>query len=136
MDRRFFIHALSALGLSAAVLPVVFHSRSRAASVIAALDTDSDSTVDSDEMKAAASRMFDKLDKDADGTLDPKEIGGRLSKKQFKEADPDHDGTLTKNEYVAHAENLFHEADPDADGTLDAKEFRSKAGRALARLVR
>ncbi|MGH6936940.1 MAG: calcium-binding protein, partial [Methylocella sp.] len=45
------------------------------------------------------------------------------------------DGTLTKDEYLGLAEKLFNAADPDKDGTLDEKELKSKAGRALLRLI-
>ena len=58
-----------------------------------------------------------------------------LGKKEFKAADPDNDGTLTKDEYLAIVEKLFKKADVNNDGTLDAKELKSKAGRALKRLI-
>ena len=58
-----------------------------------------------------------------------------LGKKEFKAADPDNDGTLTKDEYLAIVERLFKKADVNNDGTLDAKELKSKAGRALKRLI-
>lgn len=79
--------------------------------------------------------MFDKLDKDSDATLDRHEIGGRADTAQFKQADQDHDGTLTKDEYLGLAEKLFNAADADKDGTLTPKELKSKAGRALLRLI-
>ncbi|HTV33364.1 MAG TPA: calcium-binding protein, partial [Methylocella sp.] len=65
-----------------------------------------------------------------------KEAGSRLSAKQFREADTDGDKTLSKDEYLALVEKLFNAADIRKDGTLDAKELRSKAGRALTRLIR
>src|SRR5882724_677386 len=99
-------------------------------------DTDNDGTVDLAEAKKAASAVFDRLDRDKDGTLDRRELRGRLSPKEFAAADPDKDGTLTKDEYLAVVEQRFKAADPDNDGTLDAKELRSKAGRALARLLK
>jgi len=105
-------------------------------SVLRALDPDHDGTVDLNEAKAAASKLFDRLDRDHDGTLDRRELRGRLSAKTFAAADPDHDGTLTKDEYLALVEQLFNAADPDKDGTLDVKELRSPAGRALVRLIR
>jgi len=43
---------------------------------------------------------------------------------------------LSKDEYLALVEKLFKKADTNNDGTLDAKEMRSKAGRALERLLR
>jgi hypothetical protein len=51
-------------------------------------------------------------------------------------ADPDHDKTLTKDEYLALVERRFNAANPDRDGTLDAKELKTKAGRALLKLLR
>jgi Ca2+-binding EF-hand superfamily protein len=79
--------------------------------------------------------MFDKLDKDGDATLDRKETGARIGGKEFKQADPDNDGTLTKDEYLGLVEKLFEAADADKDGTLTAKDLKSKAGRALLRLI-
>jgi hypothetical protein len=40
------------------------------------------------------------------------------------------------DEYLAVVEQRFNAANPDADGTLDAKELKSKAGRALLRLLK
>ena len=99
------------------------------------LDTDNDGIVDLDEVKKAASMLFDKLDRDHDGTLDRRELGGRLSAAEFASADPDKDGTLSKDEYLKVIENQFKAADPDKDGTLDEKELRSRAGQALLRLL-
>jgi Ca2+-binding EF-hand superfamily protein len=107
-----------------------------ARSGVGTLDTDNDGTVDLAEARKAASAVFDRLDRDKDGTLDRREVGGRLSAKEFAAADPDKDGTLTKDEYLAVVEQRFKAADPDNDGTLDAKELRTKAGRALARLLK
>ena len=87
-------------------------------------------------MTKAAESVFDRLQKDQDDTLDRKELGSRLSAKEFAAADTDKDGTLTKDEYVALARKLFKQADVDGDGKLEAKELRSKAGQALLRLIR
>jgi Ca2+-binding EF-hand superfamily protein len=106
-----------------------------AASALAALDTDKDGTVDLAEAKAAASALFDKLDVDHDGTLDHKELGNRVSAKDWAVADPDNDKTISKDEYLAYVEALFKRADPDNDGTLDAKELQTPAGRALSHLL-
>jgi Ca2+-binding EF-hand superfamily protein len=103
---------------------------------IKALDTDNDGTLDLDEVTKAAQAVFDRLQKDQDDTLDRKEAGSRLSAKEFAAADPDKDATLTKDEYVALVQKLFKQADVDGDGKLEAKELRSKAGRALFRLIR
>jgi len=103
---------------------------------IKALDTDNDGTLDINEVTKAAEAVFDRLQKDQDDTLDRKELGSRLSAKEFAAADPDKDATLTKEEYVALVQKLFKQADVDGDGKLEAKELRSKAGRALLRLIR
>jgi hypothetical protein len=103
---------------------------------IKALDPDNDGTVDLAEAKNAASKVFDKLDGDKDGTLDKKELGRRVSAKDFKAADPDNDGTLDKNEYAALVEKRFNAANPDNDGTIDAKELKSGPGRSLGRLLK
>jgi Ca2+-binding EF-hand superfamily protein len=126
---------LAGLGLLAA--PVVTGPKALAASSpIETLDRDSDRTLDLEEVKNAASAEYDQLDKDHDGTLDRKEAGSRIDRKEFSAADTDHDGTLSKDEYLAVVEKLFKKADTNNDGTLDAKEMRTKAGRALERLLR
>jgi hypothetical protein len=58
-----------------------------------------------------------------------------LARHSSQQADPDHDGTLTKDEYLGLAEKLFNAADADKDGALTAKDLKSKAGRALLRLI-
>jgi Ca2+-binding EF-hand superfamily protein len=105
-------------------------------SAIKALDTDNDGTLDINEVTKAAEAVFDRLQKDQDDTLDRKELGSRFSAKEFAAADPDKDATLSKEEYVAVVQKLFKQADVDGDGKLEAKELRSKAGRALLRLIR
>jgi hypothetical protein len=134
ISRRFFVSELCAFGLSVAILPIASSSKSVAAA-LAALDKDNDGTLDLTEAKDAGSTVFDKLDKDSDATLDRKEIGGRVGKKEFKEADADNDGTLTKDEYLGLVEKLFNATDADKDATLTAKDLKSKAGRALLRLI-
>src|SRR3954447_4893807 len=109
------------LGAATVALPAT----AAPADMLRALDPDRDGTVDLNEAKAAASSLFDRLDRDHDGTLDRRELGRRLSAKEFAAADPDHDGTLTKGEYLAVVEKRFMVADPDKDGTLDRKELRS-----------
>jgi EF hand len=132
MTRRMAIlNCLAAIG-SILVGGPAFAAPSRAMRL---LDTDNDLTVDLEEAKKAASTLFEKLDRDHDGTLDRRELGGRLSATEFASADPDRDGTLSKDEYLKVVESRFKAADPDNDGTLDEKELRSRAGRALLRLL-
>jgi hypothetical protein len=81
--------------------------------------------------------MFARLDRGHDGTLDKRELGRRLSAKEFAAADPDHDGTLTEDEYLAVVEQRFNAANPDKDGTLDAIEYhRRKGAPAIVEIVR
>jgi hypothetical protein len=137
IDRRYIVSAATAFGLSVALLPIASHSQKFAVpSPLAAFDKNKDGTVDLSEAKQRATTVFDKIEKDNDTTLDAKEVGGRLSKDELKEADPDNDGTLTKDEYLALVEKRFDAADPDKDGTLDGKELNSTAGRSLLRLIR
>jgi Ca2+-binding EF-hand superfamily protein len=128
--RNVFTVALTAL-LGAAA------ARALAASTgpVALFDTDNDGTVDLDEAKKAAGALFDKLDTDRDSTLDFKELGGRLTHKEFTAADPDNDGTLSKDEYLAVVEKRFKAADPDNDGTVSAAEFKTHAGQSLSKLL-
>lgn len=123
--------ALLAAGFLLHLPPAAF----AASDPVADHDKDNDKTLDLAEVKAAAGAEFDKLNKDSDDTLDRTETKGIVGKKEFKSADPDNDGTLTKDEYLSIVENLFKKADVDNDGTLEAKEMRSKAGRALEKLI-
>ena len=120
---------LLALALTSVVSPAL------AASALSILDTDKDGTVDLDEAKAAATKLFDELDVDHDGTLDRKELKGRISDEDWKIADPDNDKTISKAEYLAFIEVAFKRANPDNDGSIDAKELKSPAGRALPHAV-
>ena len=134
ISRRTFLNGLATTTLIGGSFPAFAKSRGDAGA-LKMLDTDHDGTVDLDEAKKAASALFDKLDRDHDGTLDKREVGRRLSAKEFAAADPDHDGTLSKDEYLAVVEQRFKAANPDNDGTLDEKELSSKAGRNLLRLL-
>jgi Ca2+-binding EF-hand superfamily protein len=137
ISRRTAILALTAGALLADGLPAL--AKSNNVSLIKRFDTDNDGTVDLAEAKKAASELFDKLDRDHDGTLDTREMSRRMTVKQIKDlaaADSDHNGKFTKDEYLAVVEQRFLAADADHDGTLDAKEFHSKAGIALARLLK
>jgi Ca2+-binding EF-hand superfamily protein len=99
-------------------------------------DPDNDGTMDLNEAKTAASRLFERINPDKDGTLDQKELGRRMTAKELKAADPDNDGTLDKAEFLAAVEKRFNTANPDNDGTIDCKELRSTAGKALMKLLK
>jgi Ca2+-binding EF-hand superfamily protein len=116
--------------------PIVAQPAFAAPSPIKTFDTDNDGTLDLAEVNKGAGAVFDKLEKDNDSTVDRKEVGARIGKKEFAAADPDDDKTLTKDEYLALVAKLFKAADTDDEGTLDAKELKSKAGRALLKLIR
>jgi Ca2+-binding EF-hand superfamily protein len=134
ISRRSVLSALAIGTLAGSSIPA--SAERRRGSPMTLLDTDNDGTLDLEEAKKAASALFDKLDKDREGTLDRRELAGRLTAKELAAADPDHDGTLTKDEYLAVVEERFRAANPDNDGTIDAKELKTKAGRALLRLLR
>ena len=126
--------SLLAVSLPPAIA-VTSASPASAASALQTLDPDKDGTVDLNEAKTAASALFDKLDVDHDGTVDRKELGDRISAKDWKTADPDNDKTISKDEYLAFVEVAFKRANPDNDATIDAKELKTPAGRALLRLL-
>jgi uncharacterized membrane protein YkoI len=97
-------------------------------------DPDKDGTLDLAEANKAAEAKFDSLEKDKDGTLDKKEA--KVDKKTFKNADPDNDGTLSKEEYLSIVKTRFEAADADHDGTVSEAELKTKAGKALVRLLK
>jgi Ca2+-binding EF-hand superfamily protein len=100
-------------------------------------DPDNDGTIDLAEAKKAAEAKFDRLERDHDGTLDRKEMSStKVDKKTFTKADPDKDGTLTKDEYLTIVAMRFKAADANNDGTVSVAEFKTKAGKALARLLK
>jgi hypothetical protein len=133
MISRRKILACAAIGMIGAANPAF--AKSNKPSPVKRFDTDHDNTVDLAEAKKAASDTFSRLDADKDGTLDFKELGGRLSRKEFGAADGDHDKTLDKDEYLALVEQRFKSADADGDGSVSAAEFGTPAGRALLRLL-
>jgi Ca2+-binding EF-hand superfamily protein len=100
------------------------------------LDGDHDGTVDLDEATKAGRAVFEMIDRDGDGRLTRHELSGRLSVRELRAADPDHDATLNKGEYLALVAARFQAADVDGDGALTVGELRSKAGRALLRLLK
>ena len=134
ISRRSVLMTLLVAAISGGVRPLWAASGGRNA--VKGFDTDNDGTLDLAEAKKAASSLFAKLDRDHDGTLDRRELGGRLSAREFAAADPDHDGTLTLDEYLSVVDQRFNAANPDRDGTLDGKELNSRAGLALLRLLK
>src|ERR1700754_2691728 len=121
ISRRSALYSLAMGMLAAGNVPAF--AAPRRANPITQFDPDNDGTLDLDEVKKAASALFDKLDRDKDGTLDRRELAGRLTAKELAAADPDRDGTLDKNEFLAIVERRFKAANPDNDGTIDAKEL-------------
>jgi hypothetical protein len=102
----------------------------------AAIDRDRDGTIDLDEAKRAAVRVFRQLDRRRAGKLSRAALGRRrLTIAQFSWADRDHDGTLTKDEYLALVEREFRAADVNRDGTVSRAEFKSRVGLPLRRLL-
>jgi hypothetical protein len=79
--------------------------------------------------------QFSRIQLSRNGTLDRRELRGRVDAKEFAAADPDKDGTLTKDEYFTIVEKRSKAVDPDNDGTVSAAKLRTKAGRALLRLL-
>jgi Ca2+-binding EF-hand superfamily protein len=134
-------YGLCALGLLAGFFPtcdasLALAKEKDACAALKAIDPDNDGTLDLNEAKEAASKLFDRLEKDKDGALTAKELQGRLSRKELAAGDPDKDATLTKDEYVPIVESRFKAANPDADGTIDCKESKTQSGRALMRLLK
>lgn len=106
------------------------------ASAMKMWDSDNDQTLDLAEVQKPAADLFDGLATGHEDGLERKQIGSRISKKEFKSADADANGKLTKDEFMSLIEQMFKAADPDNEGTLDAKELRTKPGNSLLRLTR
>jgi Ca2+-binding EF-hand superfamily protein len=101
-----------------------------------AIDRDRDGSIDLDDAKRTAERLFEQLDRRGAGRLSRAELGrGRLTVAQFNRADSNHHGTLTKDEYLWLVEREFKTADSDRDGTVSGAEFKSEAGMPLRRLL-
>jgi EF-hand domain pair len=125
------------VGITGALAPIGPAQAASAAEKMKTWDPDKDGTMDLTEANKAAGVKFDALERDHDGTLDRKEMSStKVDKKTFNKADPDNDGTLTKGEYLTIVKDLFQAADPDHDGTVSVDELKSKAGKALARLLK
>jgi len=140
MKKRFLVLAgLSVIAATVASQPAAqAQSKSHGkTSLVKQLDGDNDGTLDLAEVKKAASAKFRSLDPDNDGAIDKseaKKVG--ISGKSFTAVDPDKDGTIDEREYLAIVEQRFKAADPDHDGTVDEKELGSRAGKALAKMIR
>jgi hypothetical protein len=120
-----------AIGAASPVL-----AQSKRMGPVALFDKDNDATVDFYEAKMAAIALFDKLEINKQGTLDRMQLRGRLGPRAFAAADVNHDNVLNMGEFLALVVQRFKTADPDNDGTLSAAEFKTRAGRALLRLLK
>jgi len=128
--------AAAALARLATLAPASYAQTGGLNAELQAWDLDHDGTLSLDEVKTAAAAEFDKLDADHEGTLSRKELGNRLTPREFRAADKDHEGTLSKEEYLSVVVRRFKAADADKDGTLTAQELQSAAGHRLVRLLR
>lgn len=130
--------AVVAAGLLTATAAVPAFAKAKSCKTLNMIDPDNDGAMTLAEAKTRANIVFDKLnkDRDKDSTLDLRELQGRLSKKDFAAANPDKDGTLDKAEYAAVVEARFNAANPDKDATIECKELKSKAGKALLKLLK
>ena len=129
------VFALSTIAGVGLVIPA--QAADSVADKMKAWDPDKDGTLDMAEAMKAAEARFDSLEKDKDGTLDKKEMSStKVDKKTFKKADPDNDGTLSKEEFMSIVKARFEAADPDHDGTVSEAGLKTKAGKALVRLLK
>ena len=133
ISRRFFLGVLAFSG-GLACQSSVWARSSRPVS-FAAIDTDGNGTLELDEVKRAATALFDEFDADHSGTLTRRELSGRVSASELAKISSKPGAVLTKDEFLSLVETRFKAADADHDGTLSDKEFKSKAGLALRRLL-
>ncbi len=130
-----FALVIGSLGSIGLVVPA--RAADSVADKMKAWDPDKDGTLDMAEANKAAEARFDSLEKDNDGTLDKKEISAaKVDKKTFKKVDPDNDGTISKEEFLSIVKTRFEAADADHDGTVSAAELKTKAGKALVKLLK
>jgi hypothetical protein len=125
----------AALALAIALLPSACAQNQEAATLLQTWDADHEGTLNLDEVRRAALAEFDKLDVDHEGTLSPQELGGRLPRRAFDDADMDNDSTLSKKEYLALVTRRFEATDSDHDGSLTVQELDSPAGHRLMKLL-
>jgi Ca2+-binding EF-hand superfamily protein len=123
--------------LSLSQLPLIAPANAADASVLSAVGTDHDGTIDLKEAQAAAVARFKVLDPDNDGTIDKKEAAAAgITDAEFAKADPDKDGTIDLKEYQSLVALRFSAAETDSDKTVDAAELATPAGQALAKLIK
>ena len=90
-----------------------------------------------EEVQGAIHAGFAALDTDSDNTLDRKEAAkAGIKSSTLRAADPDRDGTLEESEYMRLAKQRFDAADRDHDGTLSRRGLdNTAAGHALTRML-
>ena len=99
-------------------------------------DLDHDGSLDLAETKSAAAYEFNKLDVDHDGTLSRREVAGRVSGAEFKQANSDRDRTLDKAEDLKLVEQRFDAAAGGPDKTIQTADLSSSsAGKQMLELM-
>jgi hypothetical protein len=86
---------------------------------VAALDANSDGSVDSAELQAWVGQAFARLDANGDGYVTAAEGSGSMTAEQWAAANTNGDDGLSLAELQAQAEADFAAADRDGDGMLD-----------------
>lgn len=131
------LSALIALGSVGTAMDTAV-AKQKSCKALNVVDPDNDGEMTLAEAQKRAGLVFDKLNKDKnkDSTLDAKELRGRMTGKELKAANPDNDGTLDKAEYLAAVAVRFKAANPDGDLTIECDELKTKAGKALYKLLR
>jgi hypothetical protein len=131
------LSALVSLGAAGSLSDVAV-AKQKSCKALNIIDPDNDGEMTLAEAQKRAGLVFDKLNKDKkkDSTLDAKELRGRMTAKELKAANPDNDGTLDKAEYLSAVAVRFKAANPDGDVTIECDELKTKAGKALYKLLR